>query len=135
MTTRTTPFDPVRYLTDDVTMAHYLDACLEEGGIPLFLTAIGDVARARGMSGVATTTGLTRASLYKALAGSGNPALATMERVLDALGLRLSVAAKDTVPPARAPRRTAEVKPARAAAKRHVPATKAARKPAKPRKR
>lgn len=140
MTTRTTVFDPARYLTDDATIANYLNDCLEEGGTRLFLLAIGDVARARGMSGLATATGVTRAALYKALAESGNPALATMERVLDGLGLQLAVVPKATPQPAKVPRNVrAAPKPARAAAKRHAPATKAARKsarkPATPRKR
>ena len=135
MTIRTTPFDAARYLTDDVTMANYLSDCMEEGGIPLFLTAIGDVARARGMSGLATATGVTRAALYKSLAESGNPGLATIERVLDGLGFRLAVVPKEAVSQERVPRRPAAAKPARAAAKRHAPATKAARKSSKPRKR
>ncbi|KGQ19215.1 Addiction module antidote protein [Lysobacter dokdonensis DS-58] len=88
---QTTPFDVVRHLASDGMMASYLTACYEEGGTALFLKAIGEVARARGMSEVANNTGLTRASLYKALAEDGNPAFDTLVRVLDTLGFRMRI--------------------------------------------
>ena len=81
-------------------MANYLTDCFEEGGTALFLKAIGEVARARGMSELANRTGLTRASLYKALAEDGNPAFDTLARVLDTLGFRLCVVANTPASPA-----------------------------------
>ena len=93
--TMTSKFDVRKYLTDSETMANYLSDCLEEGGIPLFLKAIGEVARARGMSELANNTGLTRASLYKALGEDGNPALSTMALVVDSLDMKLVVVPKE----------------------------------------
>jgi len=92
-TLHTSRFDAGRYLAGDEVMATYLTDCFEEGGTTLFLKAIGEVARARGMSELASRTGLTRASLYKALAEDGNPAFDTLARVLDTLGFRLCVLA------------------------------------------
>ena len=90
----TSRFDITKYLVDDETIANYLDDCLEEGGTSLFLKAVGEVARARGMTDLAASAGLTRASLYKSLDEGGNPGLGTMERVMDSLGFRLSVVPK-----------------------------------------
>lgn len=84
-------FDVAEHLVDDETMAAYLDACLEEGGIALFQKAVGEVARARGMAEVALLSGVTRASLYKSLHEEGNPALGTMSRVMGTFGLRFSI--------------------------------------------
>ncbi|MUV15030.1 addiction module antidote protein [Noviluteimonas gilva] len=92
-TLHTSRFDVGRYLAGDEVMANYLTDCFEEGGTALFLKAIGEVARARGMSELANRTGLTRASLYKALAEDGNPAFDTLARVLDTLGFRVCVVA------------------------------------------
>lgn len=99
-TLHTSRFDVGRYLAGDEVMANYLTDCFEEGGTALFLKAIGEVARARGMSELANRTGLTRASLYKALAEDGNPAFDTLARVLDTLGFRLCVVANAPAPPA-----------------------------------
>ena len=88
-----------RYRADDGVMANYLTDCFDEGGTALFLKAIGEVARARGMSALAAHTGLTRASLYKALAEDGNPAFDTLARVLDTLGFRLQVIAHTPASP------------------------------------
>lgn len=90
----TSKFDISRYLVDDETIANYLSDCLEEGGVPLFLKAIGQVARVRGMTDLATDTGLTRASLYKALDETGNPTLSTMSLVVDSLNMRLVIVPK-----------------------------------------
>jgi probable addiction module antidote protein len=97
---RTARFDVGRHLAGDDVMANYLTDCFEEGGTALFLKAIGEVARARGMSELATRTGLTRASLYKALAEDGNPAFDTLARVLDTLGFRLQIVANTPASPA-----------------------------------
>lgn len=85
----TRPFDVVNYLKTDEDVVAYLTAVLEEGNASSFAAALGDVARAKGMAEVARAAGLGRESLYKGLSTSGNPELATVLRVMEALGLRL----------------------------------------------
>lgn len=87
--TRTRRFDAARYLADGAAMASYLEAALEEGDAAVVAAALGDIARALGMTEVARRSGLGRESLYKALAPTGNPELATVLRVVAALGLEL----------------------------------------------
>lgn len=72
-------------------MALYLDACIEEdpGDGSLIRAALGDIARAKGMSRFARDTGLAREGLYKALSAEGNPEFATIMKVIRALGIRL----------------------------------------------
>jgi probable addiction module antidote protein len=70
-------------------MAAYLEAALEEGDPALVAAALGDIARAKGMTQVARETGLGRESLYKALSAAGNPEFATVMKVVAALGLKL----------------------------------------------
>lgn len=82
-------WDPAEHLPDDADAIAYLDAALEDGDPALVAAVPGDIARARGMSGLARQTGLGRESLYKALSLSGNPELATVLKVVGALGLRL----------------------------------------------
>jgi probable addiction module antidote protein len=74
-------------------IAAYLDAVLEDGNPELLKAALGDIARAKGMTEIAKTSGLGRANLYKALSPDGNPEFATVARVLRALGLRLAISA------------------------------------------
>ena len=87
--TGTTPWDPADHLSTDEDMAAYLAAALEEGDPALVAAALGDIARAKGMSQVARDAGLGRESLYKALSPSGNPEFATILKVVAALGLQL----------------------------------------------
>ena len=89
--TETFPWDVVDHLVTDQDMEAYLDAAFEDGDPAVIAAALGDVARARGMSDVAQAAGLGRASLYKALSADGHPELATVLKVMRALGLRLSV--------------------------------------------
>lgn len=84
-------FDPVRYLDSDDMIEEYLLAACEGGDASHIARALGDVARARGISELARKTGLTRQALYKALSGEGNPELATITKVADALGLQLKI--------------------------------------------
>ncbi|MFO1220085.1 MAG: addiction module antidote protein [Burkholderiaceae bacterium] len=89
--TRTTPYDVAEHLRTPEEMAAYLDAWLEEApddaaGIA---KALGDIARARGMSQVAKDAGLSRESLYRALSAGGNPSFATVLKVARALGVKL----------------------------------------------
>jgi len=74
-------------------MAAYLEAALEDGDPAVVAAALGDIARASGMSAVARESGLGRESLYKALSPGGNPELATVLKVVRALGLRLHAGA------------------------------------------
>jgi probable addiction module antidote protein len=87
--TKTLPWDAAEYLNSEEEMAAYLEAALEEGEPALVAAALGDIARARGMSQLARETGLGRESLYKALSPNGNPEFSTIMKVVQALGLRL----------------------------------------------
>ena len=87
--TVTTPWDPADHLRTDQDMAAYLEAALEEGDATLVAAALGDIARAKGMTQVARDAGLGRESLYKALSPAGNPEFATILKVIAALGLQL----------------------------------------------
>ena len=91
----TTPWDPAEYMDSEEDMAAYLQAALEEGDASLVAAALGDIARAKGMTQIAKETGLGRESLYKALSPSGNPEFATILRVVAALGLRLNATPAD----------------------------------------
>lgn len=90
---RSKVWDAADHLRTDADVVAYLDAALEDGDPCLVSAAIGDVARARGMTEIANTTGLGRESLYKALSSNGNPEIATVLKVLGALGLRLQTRA------------------------------------------
>ena len=87
--TVTTPWDPADHLRTDEDMAAYLEAALEEADPTLVAAALGDIARAKGMTQVAREAGLGRESLYKALSPAGNPEFATILKVVAALGLQL----------------------------------------------
>ena len=82
-------WDVVEHLKTDEDMSLYLEACLEDGDPALIAAALGDIARARGMSQVARDAGLSRESLYRALSGEGNPEFSTIMKVIKALGLKL----------------------------------------------
>lgn len=89
--TRTTPYDVAEHLRTPEEMAAYLDAWFEEApddaaGIA---RALGDIARAKGMTQVAKDAGLSRESLYRALSAEGNPSFATVLKVARALGVKL----------------------------------------------
>ena len=88
-TTATLVWDPADHLQSREDMAAYLQAALEEGDPALIATALGDIARAKGMTQVARDAGLGRESLYKALSPAGNPEFATILKVVKALGLVL----------------------------------------------
>ena len=93
MTVKTQPFDAARFLEDDEAIAVYLNAIMEENDAALLATALGDVARARGMTSVAQQSGLAREALYKALRPGAQPRMDTVARVCAALGLRMVVQA------------------------------------------
>ncbi len=85
-------FDVAEHLKNEDDIAAYLALVLEDGDPALLAATLGDIARARNMAQLARDTGMTREGLYKALSGQGNPSLATIMKVMKALGLRLSVA-------------------------------------------
>jgi len=87
--TQTRPWDVTEHLETDEDMAAYLEAALEEGDPALVAAALGDIARTKGMAQIAREAGLGRESLYRALSPEGNPELATVLKVVRALGLRL----------------------------------------------
>jgi probable addiction module antidote protein len=86
-----TKFDAVDYLDSEEMIAEYLTAALEDENPDVFLAAIADVAKARGMSAIAQSTGLGRESLYKALAPGAKPRYDTILKVLNGLGVKLTV--------------------------------------------
>lgn len=88
--TKLLPFDAARYLTDDEAIAEYMTAVLDTEDTELFLLALSDVARAKGMAQVAKDAGLGRESLYKALAPGAKPRLETILKVARALGVKFS---------------------------------------------
>lgn len=93
MSEKFTDWDAVHQLKSEQDIALYFEACLEDdpGDGSLIRAALGDIARARGMSQVARETGLARESLYKALSPEGNPEFATVMKVIKALGFKLHV--------------------------------------------
>ena len=82
-------FDAADYLDDDIVIAEYLNAALEDANPDVFLQAIADVAKARGMTKLARDTGLGRESLYKALAPGAKPRYDTVIKLVRALGIEL----------------------------------------------
>lgn len=86
---QTLPWDAAEHLETEADMAAYLEAALELGDATVVAAALGDIARAKGMSQIARETGLARENLYKALSPEGNPEFATVLKVVKALGLRL----------------------------------------------
>lgn len=89
--TTATSYDVAEYLRTPEDMQAYLDACFEEAphDAAFLAKALGDIARAKGMTQVARDAGLSRESLYKALSGERSPDFETILRVMSALGIRL----------------------------------------------
>ncbi len=84
-------YDVADYLKSEEDMALYLEACFDEAGddAAFISAALGDIARAHGMTEIANATGLTREGLYKTLSKDGNPSFAAILKVMKALGLKL----------------------------------------------
>jgi probable addiction module antidote protein len=89
MTTKTIPWDAAGHLTTKKAVVAYINAAIEDGDPAVIAAAVGDVARAQGMTKIARDAGLTRASLYKALGGDAKAEFGTILRVLDAIGVKL----------------------------------------------
>ena len=88
---KTRPFDMANYLDDDEAVAEYLRQVLADGDPAELGAALGDIARARGMTQLAKDTGLSRESLYKSLSGERAPSTDTLFKVMRALGFELTV--------------------------------------------
>lgn len=101
---QTNKYDIAERLRTAEEMALYLDACIEEsdGDAAFIAKALGDIARAQGMTKIAKDTGMSRESLYKALSGERSPDFATILKVMGALGISFRAAAtnRPTVDPA-----------------------------------
>lgn len=110
MVIETYPFDPAKYLTSAEHCAYYLTEALETNDAAAIADALGVIARARGMSEIARKTGLRREGLYRMLSAQGNPELATVLRILQAIGVQL------IAEPARARRKTGKASGAKKAA-------------------
>lgn len=97
METKTAPYDVAEFLETPEEMAAYLEACIQEsdGNAAFIAKALGDIARAKGMTHVARESGLSRESLYKALSGDRSPSFDTILKVISALGLQLSASVKE----------------------------------------
>lgn len=89
----TRPWDVAEHLETEEDMAAYLSTALEDGDLAVVMAALGNIARAKGMTQIAHDAGLGRESLYKALSTTGNPEFATVLKVLRALGLQFHVQA------------------------------------------
>lgn len=107
MTLKTHSLDEAEFLDSPEAMAEFLRLSFESGDDAEIRDSLGVVARAHGMTDIARRAGMSRESLYRALGDNGNPALATVEKVLDALGLQLTVKPKA---PAAAAKRTKRVR-------------------------
>jgi probable addiction module antidote protein len=92
--TKTRPWDAAEHLKTKKDMAAYLEAALAERDAALVAAALGDIARAKGMTKIARASGLGRESLYKALSPDGNPEFSTVLKVVESLGLRLHATAE-----------------------------------------
>ena len=92
-TTQTTRYDAAEHLRNEDEMAAYLEAALEDGDPRIVATALGNIARAKGMSQIARDAGMSRESLYRALSPDGNPEMATFLKVVHALGIHLHATA------------------------------------------
>lgn len=90
-TIKTAPFDAAEYLDSEEAIAAYLSAALEEDDPALFLAALADVAKARGMTQMAKDAGVGRESLYKALAPGAKPRYDTVLKLAKAAGVRFTV--------------------------------------------
>lgn len=88
---KATKWDASEHLETEADIAAYLNAALEDGDTSVIAAALGDTARAKGMTQLAKETGITRDGLCKALSPAGNPSFDTVQKVLRAFGLQLSI--------------------------------------------
>ncbi len=84
-----TPFDAAKYIREPEDVIDFLNDAFESRHAPYIAAVLGDVARSQGMTSLAAKTGVNRQALYTALSENGNPTLATLLKVMSALGIRL----------------------------------------------
>ena len=114
MKTTYAPFDAADYLDNDVVIAEYLTAAAEDPNPEVFLAALGDVAKAKGMAQIAKDAGLGRESLYKTFGAGAHPRYETVSAVLRALGVKLTVVAQKRRPtPGKVSRARATARPSK----------------------
>ena len=97
MAIKTKAWDVAEHLDTPEAIAAYLEAAFEDGDPALISAAIGDVARARGMTDLARETGLSRESLYRTLSEDGNPSFSTVLKILQTFGVRLEAKPMDAL--------------------------------------
>jgi len=90
MALETFPVDLAPFYDSEEAQEELLNDALASGHAGYIANALGIIARARGMSGLAARTGVKRQQLYRALSEDGNPTLETLTMVIKALGFRLS---------------------------------------------
>lgn len=90
-TKKATRWDASEYFETEADIAAYLNAALEDGDTSVIAATLGDIARAKGMTQLAKETGITRGGLCKALSSTGNPSFKTIQKILRASGLKLSI--------------------------------------------
>lgn len=98
---KTLPFDPADYLGSPKAQAELLADAVESGNAAYVATALGVIARARGMAVIASESGITREALYKSLSASGDPRLTTLLGVTKALGIEIKMKFGKSTPPKR----------------------------------
>ena len=118
MSLKTKKYDVANYLDSDEMIAVYLDAAFESGDLSRIAEALGDVARARGMTKIAKATGLAREQLYKTLSAEGKPELSTVLKVMAAFGggLRSNFPDSDVKTSSRRPKAATRITKGRKAA-------------------
>jgi len=89
MSNKLETFDVAKYLDSNEVIAEYLSQILEDGDLDELLSAIGDIAKAKGMTQIAKETGLGRESLYKSFSAGSKPRFDTVMRVLNSFGVKL----------------------------------------------
>jgi len=87
-------YDAAEYLDSDEMITAYLEEASKENDPKMLIMALGDIARAKGMTQLAKETGISRDGLYKSLGENGNPSLETLSKVANAFGLRVTLVAK-----------------------------------------
>ena len=87
MSIETREFDPSEHLDSPDMIKEYMNAVSETGDAKLMLAALGEIAKAKGMSDIAKNAGINRRSLYTALSKNGNPRFETVVKISKALGL------------------------------------------------
>ena len=102
MTVTLRRYDAANYLQSEADIAAYIADISEDNDPALLASALGDIARARNMSQLARDSGITRAGLIKALSADGNPSFATISKVANALGLKISFVPMSAAPPSAA---------------------------------